>query len=200
MSRVVDYYLAPISPWTYLGHERFAAMLARHGAQVRVKPMDLGKIFPLSGGLPLKDRAPQRQAYRLAELARWRDFLRMPLNIHPAHFPVPQELACRMIVAAQQKGEDAAMRFAGAVLKACWAEERNVSDAATLHAIAREQGFDADALAAVAATDATKAVYDGYTKEALEANVFGSPTYRIDGELFWGQDRLDFVERALAKG
>lgn len=201
MPRIVDYFLAPVSPWTYLGHERLAAMAAKHGAQIRVKPMDLGKIFPKSGGLALKDRAPQRQAYRLAELARWRDFLGLPIHLQPKHFPVPQELACRMIVAArQQLGEGAALRMAGGVLKACWVEERDVSEAATLQAIAREQGFDAEALGAVAATDASKAAYDADTDEALAAGVFGSPTYRIDGELYWGQDRLDFVERALARG
>ena len=83
MAKMIDYFTTPLSPWTYLGHDRFVAIAARHGASVRVLPMDLGKVFPVSGGLPLAKRAPQRQAYRLVELARWRDYLGLPLNLQP---------------------------------------------------------------------------------------------------------------------
>ena len=89
MSKTVDYYFSPISPWTYLGHARFADMAKRHGAAVNVKPADFGKVFPVSGGLPLAKRAPQRQAYRLVELKRFRDHLKLPLNLQPKFFPAP---------------------------------------------------------------------------------------------------------------
>lgn len=199
MGKTVDYYLSPTSPWSYLGHARFAEMAKRHGAVVNVKPADLSKVFPVSGGLPLPKRAPQRQAYRLVELKRFRDYLKLPLNLEPKFFPVPGDPAAQFIVAAGHAGgSDAAMRLAGAILRACWAEERNVSDAETLNAICQEQGLNAGELAAAARTDAVKAEYAGYTQEAIERNVFGAPSYVIDGEIFWGQDRLDFVERALA--
>jgi 2-hydroxychromene-2-carboxylate isomerase len=199
MGKTVDYFFSPVSPWTYLGHARLADMAKRQGAVVRVKPADLGKIFPVSGGLPLPKRAPQRQAYRMMELKRFRDYLKIPLNLQPKFFPVPGDLAAQFIVAAGHAGGgDAAMRLAGAVLRACWAEERNVSDAATLDAICKEQGMDAAALAAAAQTDAVKAEYAGYTQEAIDRGVFGAPSYVIGEEIFWGQDRLDFVERALA--
>ncbi|MBE0623897.1 MAG: 2-hydroxychromene-2-carboxylate isomerase [Burkholderiales bacterium] len=199
MSKTADYYFSPISPWTYLGHARFADMALRHGATVRVKPVDYGKIFPVSGGLPLPKRAPQRQAYRLTELKRFRDHLKVPLNLQPRFFPAPGDLAAQFIVAAGRAGgSDAAMRLALAVLRACWAEERNIADAETLGALCKEQGMDAEALAAAAHSDAVKAEYQGYTEEAIERNVFGAPSYVIDGEIFWGQDRLEFVERALA--
>lgn len=199
MGKTVEYFLSPVSPWTYLGHARFAAMAKRHGAVVKVKPADLGKIFPVSGGLPLAKRAPQRQAYRLMELKRFREYLKLPLNLQPKFFPVPADLAAQFIVAAGRAGgTDAAMQLAGAVLRACWAEDRDVSDAATLNAICSEQGMDAAALAAAAQSDAVKAEYAGYTQEAIDRGVFGAPSYIIGEEIFWGQDRLDFVDRALA--
>ena len=147
VSKLVDYYFSPISPWTYLGHPRLVAMLKKHGAQINVKPVDLGgKIFPISGGLPLPQRAPQRQAYRLAELARWRDFLKMPLTIKPKYFPAPGDLSACLIIAAKADGEDAALRLSWGILNACWAEERNTGDVETLQAIAQEQGLDGAAL------------------------------------------------------
>lgn len=199
MSKTVDYFFSPVSPWTYLGHARFAEMAQRHGAAVNVKPADFGKIFPVSGGLPLPKRAPQRQAYRLMDLKRFRDYLKVPLNLQPKFFPAPGDPAAQFIVAAGRAGgSDAAMRLAGAIMRACWAEERNVADAETLVAICKEQGMDGAQLAAAAQTDAVKAEYEGYTQEAIARNVFGAPSYVIGEEIFWGQDRLDFVERALA--
>jgi 2-hydroxychromene-2-carboxylate isomerase len=200
MTKTVDYFLAPVSPWTYLGHERLREMCRRHGARINVRPCDLGgKIFPVSGGLPLKQRAPQRQAYRMAELKRWRAYLDIPLTLEPKYFPADGEPASRLIIAASRLSEDAAMALAGAALRACWAEERNIADADTLKAILEEQGFGAEAMLHHAASAETKAAYDAYTQEAIDKGVFGAPTYIVDGELFWGQDRLEFVERALAR-
>lgn len=200
MTRTVDYFFSTVSPWTYLGHERFRAMCTAHGARVNVRPCDIGgKIFPVSGGLPLKQRAPQRQAYRLAELKRWRDYLGIPLTLEPKYFPADGEPASRLIIAASRLSEDAAMALTFAVLRACWAEERNVADSDTLKAILEEQGFGTEALMHHAAGAETRATYDTYTQEAIHKGVFGAPTYIVDGELFWGQDRLDFVERALAR-
>jgi len=199
MNKTVDYYFSPISPWTYLGHARFAEMATRHKAVVKVKPVDFSKVFPVSGGLPLAKRAPQRQAYRLVELKRFRDHLKLPLNLQPKSFPVDATLAAQFIVAAGRTGgSDAAMRLAGALLRACWAEERNIADAETLNAICKEQGMNAEQLAAAAQSEAVKAEYAANTEEAVARNVFGAPSYVIAGEIFWGQDRLEFVERALA--
>lgn len=199
MGKAVDYYFSPMSPWTYLGHARFADMAARHGASINVKPVDFGKVFPLSGGVPVAKRAPQRQAYRLVELRRFRDHLKLPLNLQPKFFPVPADLAAQFIIAAGRAGGSAAaMRLAGALLRACWAEERNIGDAQTLGVICTEQGMDAAALAAAAQSEAVKAEYESNTQEAVARAVFGAPSYVIDGEIFWGQDRLEFVALALA--
>jgi 2-hydroxychromene-2-carboxylate isomerase len=200
MPTTVDYYLAPQSPWTYLGHDRFARIAAAAGATVRVLPIDLGgKVFPVSGGLPLGQRAPQRQAYRLVELARFRDALGLPLNLKPRYFPVPGDDAARLIIAADQgDGAAAAMRLAGAVLTAVWAQERNIADASTLAELLAECGLPAERLAA-SRTPEVQARYERNTQQAIDAGIFGSPSYVIDGEIFWGQDRLDFVERRLAQ-
>jgi 2-hydroxychromene-2-carboxylate isomerase len=194
----IRYYMVPASPWTYLGHRRLAEMAARHGATVEVRPFDLGaRVFPVSGGLPLGQRAPQRQAYRLVELERWSEFLGQPLNRHPRFFPVAGDDASKMIIAAaQQAGNDAAMKLAGALLSAVWAEDRDIADAATLQAVGNECGLDGAALHA-AREDASR-LYDRYTADAIEAGVFGAPWYEFRGEPFWGQDRLDFLDRALA--
>ncbi len=197
MTKTVDYYLSLISPWTYLGGPRLDRVVAAAGATVNFKPINLAKVFPATGGLPLAKRAPERQAYRLVELARWRDRLDMPLNLEPKHFPAPEALAASMVVAARRAGADVG-RLTNAVLRAVWAEERDIADAETLRAIARENGMDGDALLADAETQAVADAYAADTSEAIGRGVFGVPTYIYGGELFWGQDRLDFLERALA--
>ena len=168
--------------------------------QVELKPCDLGKVFSVSGGLPLAKRAPQRQAYRLVELKRWSEFLGMPLKLKPKFFPVPGDAAAKLIIAARlAHGTDAALGVAGAIMRAVWAEERNIGDADTLADIALECGHDGKALLKASEVANVQAEYDRFTDEAVAADVFGSPWYRIDGEGYWGQDRLDFVERAFTK-
>jgi 2-hydroxychromene-2-carboxylate isomerase len=191
MEKIVDYYMAPSSPWTYLGHGRFGEIARRHGATVRVKPVDYGVIFPQSGGLPLPKRAPQRQAYRLVELKRWGEHLGVPINIQPKHFPVNATPACCLILGAP---EAARFALAGALLAAVWIEEADIADPGTLARIAKPHGV-ADAAAAIKAGEP---LFGAMTEEALKRGVFGAPTYVFRDELFWGQDRLEFLDRALA--
>ena len=197
MAKKIDYYFSPMSPWTYLGHERFVQIADRHGAQVDVKPVDYGRIFPVSGGLPLAKRPPQRQKYRLVELERWRKHLGVPMVIQPKFFPYATGLAAQMIIAARALGQDAALRLAGAILKGCWAQERNMAEESELKAAAKSVNLDGVALAAKAKQPETQAEYDHLTEEAIGRDVFGAPTYVYEGELFWGQDRLEFLDRAL---
>ena len=197
MSRTVLYYFAPQSPWSYLGHARLVDLLARSRREVAVLPVDYGRIFPQSGGLPLAKRAPQRQAYRLVELKRFAEHLGLALNPQPRYFPVDATPSARLITAvAQQDGMAAAMALAGAVLAACWREERDIASEGTLAELLAETDLPPERLAAAHAAD-TRARYDAHTQAALDAGVFGAPTYVVDGELFWGQDRLDFVARKL---
>ena len=199
MDKLIDYFFTPNSPWSYLGHERLRVIAARHRASIEPKPIDLGQVFPISGGLPLAKRAPQRQAYRLVELRRWRDYLGVPLNLQPRFAASPADLASRWIVAAREDGADPALDLAGAIMRARWAEERDTADADTLAEIARALDLDAVLLAARAAAPATAERYAACTKEAVDRQVFGAPTYIFRDEPFWGQDRLDFLDRALAQ-
>ncbi|MGN6828799.1 2-hydroxychromene-2-carboxylate isomerase [Paucibacter sp. M5-1] len=197
MPRTIDYYFAPQSPWTYLGHARFCALLARTGAEVRVLPVDLGGVFPVSGGLPLAKRAPQRQAYRLVELQRFSSWLGLPLHLQPRFFPVSGDAAARLIIAVDRHdGSAAALRLAGAVMSAVWAQQRDIADTAVLTELLAEQGLAAERLAD-ADDAAVQAHYAAHTQQAIAAGVFGAPSYVLDGEIFWGQDRLDFLERRL---
>ena len=199
MTKLVDYYFTPISPFTYLGHDRFVAIAREHGATIAVKAINLGDVFPVSGGLPLSKRAPQRQAYRLVELRRWSAYLSMPINMQPKFFPVNGDLAAAWILAAQEQGIVQALALTGAVGRAIWEQERDVAAAATLMDIASELGLDAVTLGRRAATTEIVARYKALTQEAIDRQVFGAPTYIYRDELFWGQDRLDFLDRALAE-
>ncbi|WP_280153275.1 2-hydroxychromene-2-carboxylate isomerase [Piscinibacter sp. XHJ-5] len=201
MSLTVDYYFAPVSPWTYLGHRRFGEIVAAAGAKVRVLPVDLGgKVFPVSGGLPLSKRAPQRQAYRLVELKRFSDFLGQAINLQPRYFPINGDDAAQLIIAVDMHdGTDAAMAITGAILRAVWVEDRNIADANDLAALLAACGLPARRLDD-AHSQAVHERYEADTQQAIETGVFGAPSYVIDGEIFWGQDRLDFVARRLARG
>jgi 2-hydroxychromene-2-carboxylate isomerase len=191
---VIDYYFATMSPWAYLGHARFTQLAATYQQEVRVLPADLGAVFAKTGGVPLGQRSPERQAYRLEELARWRDFLGLPLTLKPAYFPVSGELSSLAIHACvKTHGAAKAMALSGAMLKAVWAQERNIADLATLSTICSEQGLSMQTLD----LEAARPAYADATQQALAAGVFGAPWFRFNGASFWGQDRLEFLERAL---
>jgi 2-hydroxychromene-2-carboxylate isomerase len=199
MNKTCQYFFVPHSPWAYLGHARFAALARQHGVQVDVRPFDLGKVFSVSGGVPLAKRAPQRQAYRLVELARWSAFLQLPMNVQPAFFPVSSDAAAKLIIATRLAlGVDTALELSGAIMRAVWAEEKNIADEETLVQLASGCGLDGRMLLKSAATASVQAEYDRNTDDATAANVFGAPWYIYEGEGYWGQDRLDFLERAFA--
>ncbi|MBL8348565.1 MAG: 2-hydroxychromene-2-carboxylate isomerase [Rubrivivax sp.] len=194
----IQYYFTPVSPWTYLGHERFRAIAKAANARVELLPVDYGAIFPISGGLPLAKRAPQRQAYRLVELQRFSDWLKVPLNVQPKHFPVDAAPAARLIIATQAAaGPPAALTLAGAMMRAVWAEERHLAERETLAALLAENALAAALLAESEAPEVA-ARYEANTQRAIAAGVFGAPSYVVDGEIFWGQDRLEFLERRLS--
>jgi carboxymethylenebutenolidase len=190
--------LLPGLPWTYLGGPRLDEIARRAGAAVDCKPVDFGKVFPASGGLPLAKRAPQRQAYRLVELERWRDFLGVGLNLRPRHFPVPEDLAARVVIAAKRAGADAG-RLSNAILRAVWAEERDIADPGTLRAIAGENGLDGGRAARGGGDGRGPGGVRGEHRRGDRAGGVRGAQLRLPGELFWGQDRLDFLERALAR-
>jgi len=199
--KTIDYYMSPASPWTYLGHARFAEIAKRHGAAIRVRPVDFGVIFPQSGGLPLPKRAPQRQAYRLMELKRWKEYLGVPIVIQPKHFPA-KELpgACAVIAARETVGDAPAIRLAHRILKACWEDELDPGDPETLARLVRDAGLDPDSLLPLSQEPRWAEMRERDTAAALARGVFGAPSYVIGEDIFWGQDRLEFVAKRLARG
>ena len=201
MALHIDYYASLNSPWTHLGAARIEAMAMAHGASIRIWPVDFGTIFPASGGLPLPKRAPQRQAYRLMELKRWRDHLGVPINIQPKHFPSSEQLSTScVIVLRETMGDQPAIKLAHRVLKAVWQDEMNPGDPATLAGLIKDIGLDADTIMQHGSEPKWDAMRKADTQSALDRGVFGAPSYVIGDEIFWGQDRLEFVQRRLARG
>lgn len=195
MSTTIDYYFSTSSPWTYLGSGRFIDLAKRIGATVNVYPVHYGLIFPQSGGLPLPKRAPQRQAYRLMELRRWRDYLGIPIVVEPKNFPSQAPLSAQTIIAAREAGQDA-LALSDAILTALWRDDRNIDDPTEVAAIAESVGLDGHALVDAAPRYADR--YAADSEKALAAGVFGAPSWVLeDGEVFWGQDRLDLLRWRL---
>lgn len=199
MPKIVDYYVSLNSPWTHLGAARLEAMVARHGAALRIFPVDFGTIFAGSGGLPLPKRSPQRQAYRMMELRRWRDRLGIPIQLQPKFFPAREALPAHLVIAVRETlGQAPAVALAHAILKALWQEERDTGDAAVLAELATGLGLDAAALLPLAEEPRWAERRAADSAEALARGVFGAPSYVLGEEIFWGQDRLDFLDAALA--
>ena len=196
MAGSIDYYYSHLSPWSYLGHQRLINAAEKTGATINFKPIDAGKVFAVSGGLPLAKRPVQRRNYRLAELRRWRDETGLPLNLQPKFHPAPDRCSAQMAIAAQLSGLDVGA-LSLALMRGCWAEDKDLADEATVAAIATDSGFDGPALLEKSKSADVTARYEKYTEEAIEAGVFGMPWYQVGGEPFWGQDRLYFVEKKL---
>lgn len=196
-SKTIEHFLFLSSPWTYLAQPRLRQIAARADAAIRFVPMDHPPVFAAAGVKNLNDRSVQHRANRMTELKRWRKHLGMEeLNLEPKYFPVPQDKAARLVVAAQQAGHDVS-DLCFAILRACWVEERDIDDPDTLIAIADACGLDGGALYGAIESEAVLKEFQANTEEAIARNVFGSPTFIYEGQLFWGQDRLDFLERAV---
>lgn len=199
MPRQIDYYFTLLSPWTYLGHGAFIELAKQHGLSVRYRPTPLRSVFDETGGLPLPKRHPVRQRYRVLELQRWRAKRDLPLTLFPKFFPYDVSLADRIVLAIAARGEDPA-GFVGEVLADVWAREQDMSRPELILAAAQRVGLDTAGLVDVAGSEAITQAYQAAIADAVEAGVFGAPSYVVDGEIFWGQDRLDLMADALASG
>jgi len=199
MSQTINYYHFLISPFSYLAIERFNEIVSKHDITVNYLPISVMDVFGELSVLPPGKRHPSLQRMRMDELTRWSSFLGKPMNLTPAHFPVDQTLAAQMLLAAGgADGNSDAAKLSDAILRAVWEEEKNISDEITLIAIADSVGLAGAELIETAKDNQWSELYASTTKSALEQGVVGSPTYQVGDELYWGQDRLDFLERALA--
>jgi 2-hydroxychromene-2-carboxylate isomerase len=198
MSVTVDYYMTLTSPWTYLGSALFAEIARRNNVTVNTKPCKFGPIFEQTGGLPLPKRSPQRRAYRMMELKRWREVRGIRLNLEPKYSPCDDTMATRLVIAAKLLGKDS-HRLSLELGRAMWEREETLADPDAVASAAQRAGLDATELRAGGPSDAElDALHEQFTQEALTAGVFGAPSFVLpSGEIFWGQDRLELLERAL---
>jgi 2-hydroxychromene-2-carboxylate isomerase len=199
MSRRIAYYFSLLSPWAYIGHRFFVDIAQRHDAAIVYKPVLLNEVFSETGGLPLAKRHPARQAYRMLELQRWREKRKLDFHLWPKHWPFDADLANCCALAIVAAGADPA-NFVQKVFSGVWERQENLSDAAVLSRLLREAGFNPETILAKADSNEIRAAYERNRLEAIEIGVFGAPSYVLGGEIFWGQDRLDLLEDALASG
>jgi 2-hydroxychromene-2-carboxylate isomerase len=196
-------YYSLSSPWAYLGGPRLQDIVRRHRVKLVLKPFDFQDVVPRTGGVPIRTRPEPRRTYHALELDRWRKYLGMPLELSPKHYPADglplgwNKPPGWMVIAAQERGLDAAL-LSHALLRALWAEERDTSEPKVRIAIAEENGFPGKELVEDETSSLVQGLYCSYSEEAERLGVFGAPTYVLKGERFWGQDRLEFIDRALA--
>lgn len=198
MARRIDFAFSLLSPWTYLGFDAFLAIAEKYDLAITYRPVLLGEVFSQTGGLPLAQRHPARQNYRWLELRRWRAARNLPLNLAPKGFPCDITLADCTAIALIQSGEDPAA-FCRAVMRGIWAEERQLDDPVEITKILVDAGHD-HAFVERARLPEITAIYVENRDWAIAKGVFGAPSFVLDGEIFWGQDRLDLLEAALASG
>ncbi|MEM0950310.1 MAG: 2-hydroxychromene-2-carboxylate isomerase [Pseudomonadota bacterium] len=193
----IDYYFATVSPNAYLAGMRFQDVLSNHGATVTYKPLDIMALFARTGGTPPKDRHPNRQAYRLQELRRNAVKAGLPMNLKPAHWPTNPAPSSYAFIAAQNAGGGDLGVLHHAFGKACWAEERDIADDAVIRDCLVAAGFDPE-LANSGLLEGAEA-FARNLEEAVERGVFGAPFYITEtDERFWGQDRIDDLDRHLS--
>lgn len=193
---LINYFMAPMSPFTYLAGLRLEEIAARHGASIRYRPLDAPRLFPRTGGQVLAERHESRRAYRLQELRRWAAATGMKLDLQPPFFPVNPAPASYAILAAQRVGGGDLGGLVHAFPRAVWAERRDIADSETVADILQAHGFDpaiADRHMLAAAEE-----YAANLEEAVARGVFGVPFYVVGEEKFWGQDRLDHLDLHLA--
>lgn len=192
----IDCYFATISPYTYLAGLRMEAIAARHGATVTYKPLDIGALFPRTGGVRPAERHPARLAYRLVELRRQAARNGMPITLQPAFFPANAAPSSYAIITAQRVGGGDLAGLVHGFTRAVWAEERNIAEDEVVREVLAANGFDpalADKGLMLAAD-----TYAQNLEEAVSRGVFGAPFYFVGDEPFWGQDRLDDLDLHLA--
>ena len=199
MTRQVDYYFSFQSPWAYIGHDAFSQVARTYGLKVNYKPVVLVDLFSETGGLPLMKRHPVRQRYRMVELQRWRDKRGLKFHLQPANWPFNARLADGVMIAAIDAGIDPEP-FMRRAFAAVWEDQLKLTDPATLIKLADDSGLPGRQLVERSASEEISAAYEQNRQDALAADVFGSPVYVLDGEVFWGQDRIELLADALKTG
>ena len=187
------------SPWTFLGHKKVNEISKNNNCELDIMPVNYGEIFPISGGLPVHKRPLQRQKYRLQELKRWSEFLKIKLNPEPKHFPSRSLLPSKVIISVKILNFENVNDIAYAIMEGLWIKELNIDDPKNLKKILTRFIKTADEVIDFSESKQVEKEMNKYTKEAIDLAVFGAPTYIIDDQIYWGQDRLDFLERYIKR-
>ena len=187
------------SPWTFLGHKKVNEIAKNNNCELDIMPVNYGEIFPVSGGLPVHKRPLQRQKYRLQELKRWSEFLKIKLNSEPKHFPSTSLLPSKVIISVKILNFENVNDIAYAIMEGLWIKEMNIDDPQNLKKILTRFIKTADEVIDFSESKQVEKEMNEYTKEAIDLAVFGAPTYIIDDQIYWGQDRLDFLERYIKR-
>ena len=187
------------SPWTFFGHKKVNEISKKNNCELDIMPVNYGEIFPVSGGLPVHKRPLQRQKYRLQELERWSEFLKIKLNPEPKHFPSRSLLPSKVIISVKILNFENVNDIAYAIMEGLWIKELNIDDPKSLKKILTRFIKTADEVIDFSESKQVEKEMNEYTKEAIDLAVFGAPTYILDDQIFWGQDRLDFLERHIKR-
>lgn len=197
-AHTVECFYSLSSPWMYLGGPQLTEIIRRHNARLLLRPYDFRLVIKHTGGIPLRSRPEPRQDYHALELDRWSRHLGVPLKLKPGHYPpTDQRPAGRMVMSAQQRGMDA-MALSHAILRALWAEDRDIADPHERVRIADEMGLPGQHLQAAEDSASIVAEWDKNNQDAIAKGVFGAPTFICDDLFLWGQDRLFFLDAHLA--
>ena len=196
----IEYFYSAHSLFAYFGAARLTEIAAAAGRTVAHRPMDLHKVMEGIGATPFSARSKAHYAYFFGhEEERWAEYRGAPILDHrPTHHDNDTTLANCMLIAGLEQGIDIGA-LSHRILEAHWRDDADFADAGTLAALAKEVGVDAAPLLDAARSPQIAALYEKNTEEAIARSVFGSPTYFVDGDMFYGQDRLEMVERALAQ-
>lgn len=196
---VIDYYFHCASPFTYLGHNLVCEVAEKHKATLNYKPVNLTALWDVSGAVPPGQRPPIRQRLRLIELQRLAAWRKVPIKTTPLHWPVDAALADKIIIALVETGHDPRY-FMNKVLSGCWANDDNIADEAVLTSYLSQVGLDARPAIIEAKTEEISAIRERNSRDAIAADAVGVPTYVLNGEPFWGQDRIELLDEALTTG
>jgi 2-hydroxychromene-2-carboxylate isomerase len=195
-NRSFDFYFDFSSPYSYIAAEQIDALADKHGWRANWKPILLGVIFKATGGIPLTMAHPWKSKYSLADFERSARFGGVPFKL-PAKFPQASQSAARAVLWLQQTQPSKAVPFALEVFRTLFVRDGDITDLNTLAAIAKGLDIDADAMMTAIQDGAIKQALIGNNDEAAALEVFGAPTFVLDGERFWGADRMPQLEHRL---
>jgi len=195
MSNPIKFYFVCVSPWSYLAIDKLKDIALSNQRQIDFRPIDVAVSWKITGaGQPLNKRPEVLQAYRIIELQRWAKWRNINININPKFFPVPFALSSRVIIAALESNPGKEFELTRALMRGCWEDEKDISNTDHVRDIIEKVGLDGSELIQIANSEKTSEKLISNTYEAIEFGAWSVPSFYFDGELFFGQDRLEMID------